>query len=182
MLKSSPYTSIANSHHPFALFRLPYIFSSSTQLHFNIRNDIYQCIIMKFHDLVVNLYFFLYIISFLWYTIFVRKPMGYGLKERIYMKIRRSDLPLEKRVALFRKTGVVCRLTDDDCWELLLPAKVIIVENDENLFWLFDTRNSALLGVVENYTEPEGGILTLLWVFPLKSGASIAPLYFTFIY
>lgn len=174
MLKSSPYTSIANSHHPFALFRLPYIFSSSTQLHFNIRNDIYQCIIMKFqlnHEIAnfINLHLYLYIIHILWYTIFVRiNPMGCIIR-RLYkmikhLKIKSSDLPFERRVAVFRRFGVICRETDDDsCWELLLPAGCITVENDDDSFWVFDTRKDVLIGVVEEYSDQEGGTLRLIW-------------------
>lgn len=119
--------------------------------------------------------FFLYIISFLWYTIFVRiNPMG-DIIRRLYkmikhLKIKRSNLPFERRVAVFRRFGVICKATEDSNWELLLPAGVVIVENDDKKFWVFDTRNSSLVGVVENYTEPEGGILTLLWVFPRRAG------------
>ena len=79
-----------------------------------------------------------------------------------HLKIKSSDLPFERRVAVFRRFGVICRATDDSCWEFLLPAGIIVVESDTESVWLFDTRNSALIGVVENYTDPEGGILTLL--------------------
>ena len=79
-----------------------------------------------------------------------------------HLKIKKTALSPEERVALFRKTGVVCRLTDDDCWELLLPAKVIIVENDDLTFWVFDTRKDALIGVVEEYSDQEGGTLRII--------------------
>ena len=82
-----------------------------------------------------------------------------------HIRIRKANLPFERRIRLFRQYGILSRrLTDDDCWELLLPAGVVIVmnDNDNSSFWVFDIRKDVLIGVVEEYSDQEGGTLRLI--------------------
>ena len=82
--------------------------------------------------------------------------------KRMHIRIQKNSLTPEKRVALFRKTGILCKKSEDSSWELLLPAGVVIVMNDNSTFWVFDTRKDVMIGVIEEYSDQEGGTLRLV--------------------
>ena len=79
-----------------------------------------------------------------------------------HIYIMKENLSHQKRISLFRRFGIITKLTDNKTWELMFPYGVIVVGNTPTSVWLFDTRDDTLIGVIDNYNNLDGGTIHLL--------------------
>ena len=79
-----------------------------------------------------------------------------------HIYIMKENLSHQKRISLFRRFGIITKLTSENTWELMLPYGVIVVGNTPTSVWVFDTRNDSMIAVIDNYQDVDGGTIKLI--------------------
>ena len=79
-----------------------------------------------------------------------------------HIYIMKENLSHQKRITLFRRFGIITKLTSENTWELMLPYGVIVVGNTPTSVWVFDTRNDSMIAVIDNYQDVDGGTIKLI--------------------